>query len=65
MRGSATVRNADFEKEVNKMKLDMQMVENQLQSVKKIVTEDDQVARKMRESPLLLDSGAGTELNFN
>ena len=41
MRGSSTVRNADFEREVNKMKLDMQMVENQLQSVKKIVTEDD------------------------
>ena len=40
------------------------MIENQLQTVKKIVLEDDKVNMGMKRSSLLAESAVGTNLNL-
>lgn len=62
MRQTSTVKDADFTKDLNKIKLDMNMMENQMQAAKKTIAEQDKVSNLMRRSSLITGSGVGSSL---
>ena len=63
MQSSTGLKDNDFDKATAQLKLDMNMVENQLQSVKKIITEDDKVSSLIKSSTLMAASAGNSLIN--
>ena len=60
MRGSNQINSLDWDNDIKKMKLDMSMLENQLQKIRKVLVDDDKVTQMISKSSLLKDSGSSS-----
>ena len=60
MRGSNQINSQDWDNDIKKMKLDMSMLENQLQKIRKVLVDDDKVTQMISKSSLLKDAGSSS-----